>query len=533
MRHLRRSHQAVWMSFALVILARMTVLTPSAHGDLPRMRAIANGGFGDSRNSYAWSMAWFKGALYVGTARSAMCVERATIAYYLPRARYYSTHPAPGVSCPRTIHDADLRAEIWRYSPRTRRWRRVYRSPSVRNPRARGKRVARDIGYRGMVVLKRPGGRKALYVAGVTADEFIPELARRHPPRILRTTDGKHFRPLRGGPGVLREPSGPHRPTGYRAMAVLHGALYVTASAGLTGDGVVVRVDRPGGPSPHFRQVSPSSLSVFELQAFDGRLYAGTGDLQRGYGLWRTDGGQALEWKPVLTDGAGRGRIITSVVSMQPYRGRLYVGASGWGTSTVPPSELIRVGRDDRWDVVVGNSRRLVDGTMKVPTSGLGDWFGNPFNSHFWRMQTYKGALLLGTNDWSWSLRGTPVVDDRLRAEFGFDLYGTCDGDHWWRATRDGFGRPYDFGVRTMASSRAGLFLGTTNIVQGTTIRRSRAEPCKARARMAAAGLRRGGVRSPRVGISRRLPFASDLASGPPPLASRDPHRLGVRADQR
>jgi hypothetical protein len=316
-------------------------------------------------------------------------------------------------------------------------------------------------------------------------------------------------------------------------MAVLGGALYVTASEGLTGDGVVVRVDHPGGSSPRFTQVSPSSLSVFELQTFDGRLYAGTGDFNRGYALWRTDGKQPLAWKPVITGGAGRGPAVTSVVSMETYRGRLYVGASGWGNSSVPPSELIRVGPDDRWDVVVGNSRRLPDGTMKAPTSGLGDWFGNPFNSHFWRMQTYGGALLLGTNDWSWSLRGTPVVDDRLRAEFGFDLYGTCDGDHWWLATRDGFGRPYDFGVRTMVASKAGLFLGTTNIVQGTTIRRSRAEPCRAGARMAAARFPGRELRLPNVRISQRLPFASDLASGPPPLASRDARSLGVQPYRR
>ena len=125
---------------------------------------IAQDGFGDARNSYAWSMAWFKGALYVGTARSAMCVENATIAYYLPDAGFYSREPMPGVTCPPSIHDADLRAEIWRYEPANGRWTRVYRSPRVPNPRARGRLVARDIGYRGMLVRTERGGRKALYV---------------------------------------------------------------------------------------------------------------------------------------------------------------------------------------------------------------------------------------------------------------------------------------------------------------------------------------------------------------------------------
>jgi hypothetical protein len=521
------------MSFALVFFVRGTVMTAAAQGDLPPPRAIAENGFGDSRNSYAWSMAWFKGDLYVGTARSAMCVERATIAYYLPYGSYYSTRPAPGVTCPPTINDADLRAEIWRYAPRAGRWARVYRSPTVPNPRAKGKRVARDIGYRGMVVAKEPGGREALYVGSLTADEFIPELARPYPPRILRTTDGKHFRSVKGRPGVIHSHVGPQRPVGYRAMEAFGGALYVTASGGLTGDGVVLRVDDPSGSSPSYRQVSPSSLSVFELSKFDGRLYAGTGDSARGYGVWKAGGGRRLRWNPVVTDGAGRGRVVTSVVSMQPYRGRLYVGGSGWGTSVFPSSELIRIGPDNRWDVVVGSPRQVADGITKAPLSGLSDGFGNPFNSHFWRMQTYKGALLLGTNDWSWSLHGTAGVDAALGSEFGFDLYGTCNGNDWWLATRDGFGRPFDFGVRTMAASPAGLFVGTTNLVDGASVRQWRADPCKTGPSGAPARVSRGEAPWRHARLPRRWPFESDLAAGPSPLSRRDAHRLGVLTHQR
>jgi hypothetical protein len=531
MRDSRRTHRAVWMSFAVVLLVRVT-LTPMAHGETLRTRAIADNGFGDSRNSYAWSMAWFKGALYVGTARSAMCVERATIAYYLPYGSYYRTRPMPGVSCPPTIHDADLRAEIWRYSPATRRWTRVYRSPTIANPRARGRRVARDIGYRGMAVLKQPGHRKALYVGGLTANEFIPELARRHPPRILRTVDGKHFRALRGRPGVIRSPFGPRRPVGYRAMEVLNGALYVTASGGLTGDGVVLRVRDPAGPSPSFRQVSPPSLAVFELKMFDGRLYAGTGDFHRGYGVWQTNGKEPLQWQPVVADGAGRGPAITSAVSMGTYRGRLYVGANGWGTLT-PAAELIRIGPDGRWEVLVGNQRQAADGTVRAPVSGLPDGFGNQFNSHFWRIETYKGALLLGTNDWSWSLRESPALADVFQSEFGFDLYFSCTGDDWHVATRDGFGRPYDFGIRTMMGSPVGLFVGTTNLVHGATVLQERAEPCEAAAETAAVRVRSRQGRLRGVRSARRWPLASDLASGPSGLRRRDARRLEARAHQR
>jgi hypothetical protein len=464
-----------------VVAVLLCKAAPPAHGDaLPAPAVIAQDGFGDARNSYAWSMAWFKGALYVGTARSAICVENATIAYYLPDAGFYSPEPFPGVTCPPAIHQADLRAEIWRYQPRTGRWTRVYRSPRIPNPRARGHLVARDIGYRGMLVHTERGGRKALYVAAFSPDEFIPELRRPRPPRILRTIDGERFHALRARPPVIRTYVGPYRPVGFRALAVVGGSLYVTASAGLTGDGVVLRVRRPGSRSPSFEQVSPSKLAIFELATFGGHLYAGTGDPESGYGVWRADRNRPRRWEPVVVGGAGRGPTITSVVSMAPYRGQLYVGASGWLNSVFPASELIRVARDGSWDVVVGNPRIGADGVLRSPLSGLPDGFGNVFNHHFWRMQAFQGALLLGTNDWSWSLGPAPGIPDQLRSEFGFDLYGTCDGSRWWAATRDGFGRHDDFGVRTMAASREGLFIGTTNHIRGASIYQSRGQPCAA-----------------------------------------------------
>jgi hypothetical protein len=473
---------------------------PAARGDsLPPPAAIARDGFGDAHNSYAWSMAWFKGALYVGTARNAMCVENATIAYYLPNAGFYRRQPVPGVNCPPTIHRADLRAEIWRYEPGASRWTRVYRSPRLPNPRARGLQVARDIGYRGMLVHTGRGGRKALYVAALSPGEYIPELRRPSPPRILRTTDGERFHALRARPPVIHTYLGPYRPVGFRALAAVGRSIYVTASAGLTGDGVVLRVRRPGGRSPSFEQVSPSNLAVFELATFGGRLYAGTGDRESGYGVWRADRDRPRGWEPVVVGGAGRGPAITSVVSMAPHRGRLYVGASGWLNSVFPASELIRVARDGRWEVVVGNPRSDADGALRSPLSGLPDGFGNAFNHHFWRMQAFRGALLVGTNDWSWTLNGTPGIPDQLPAEFGFDLYGTCDGSHWWAATRDGFGRHDDFGVRTMAASRAGLFIGTTNHVRGTSIYRSRARPCAAAATRSVPPARPAYALPPRV----------------------------------
>ena len=125
-------------------------------------------------------------------------------------------------------------------------------------------------------------------------------------------------------------------------------------------------------------------------------------------------------------------------------------------------------------------------------------------------MQTFRGALLLGTNDWSWSLRGA-AIPDQLRSEFGFDLYGTCDGSHWWVATRDGFGRDDDFGVRTMAATPDGLFIGTTNHVRGTSIYRSQALPC--------------------AGATTRMVPAARPTYAPPPHVRKALERERVRSE--
>ena len=103
---------------------------------------------------------------------------------------------------------------------------------------------------------------------------------------------------------------------------------------------------------------------------------------------------------------------------------------------------------------------------------------------HFWRMQAYRGALLVGMTVMELVAAGlSPASTGRIRSEFGFDLFATCDGSDWWAATRDGFGDGRtDFGIRTMAASPAGpSALGTTNDVRGAAVYRSRTPPCAGR----------------------------------------------------
>jgi len=58
------------------------------------------------------------------------------------------------------------------------------------------------------------------------------------------------------------------------------------------------------------------------------------------------------------------------------------------------------------------------------------------------------------------------VLHDRM----GFDLYSSEDGVHFSAVTLDGFGDPYDFGVRTFQSTPYGLFFGTANYYYGAKV---------------------------------------------------------------
>jgi hypothetical protein len=450
---------------ALVLLPAPPRLAAQNPGPLTFAR-INQPGFGDSQNNYSWSMAWFQGNLYVGTNRDFLCVEKATEAFY--NVGVYSTNPAPCVNCPPSPYDMDLRAEIWRYSPSTGQWARVYQSPAdLPNPKAPGKFVARDIGYRDMEIFTEADGTQALYIVGATAREYIPGLP---PPRILRTTDGVTFTPIPQDPGTTL---GDLNAVTFRATAVYNNRLYVSASPSMTGDGFVLEASTPALGDNSFRQVTASSLHVYELNVFNGNLYIGAGDQAAGYSVWRTNatGVPPYTLTPVVTGGAGRGSTMASVVSMHVFNNRLYVGAAAWYPTLDLACEMIRINPDDSWQVVVGNARLTPNG-LKFPISGLPDGFGNPYNAHIWRIEDHQGVLYAGTNDDSGGLAGIPVVNllPALANQYGFDLFSSADGQYWTLITQNAFGSMYDFGCRSITSTPVGLFLGSTNYAQGTGV---------------------------------------------------------------
>ena len=245
---------------------------------------------------------------------------------------------------------------------------------------------------------------------------------------------------------------------------------------------------------------------MFEFDSFNRALYAGTGDRERGYGVYRiTRRRSRYRLEPIVTDGAGRGPTVTSVVSMHAFKGRLYVGSSGWyNEEENPVSEIIRIDRGDRWQVVTG-PRSDREGPVGRPDLRAERRLQQRLLAHFWRMASNRGEIVVGTNDWAYlSVLAYPglapqevdLVEFVLKGEMGFDLWASCDGVNWRAVTRDAFGgNRYDFGARNLVPADGGLYVGSANHAQGAKVWTYRSNGCSGRATAAAAGAQ--GTRSP------------------------------------
>jgi hypothetical protein len=432
---------------------------------------IAEPGFGDPRNAAAHSMAWFQGRLYVGTTHFAKDPSASTRDRFVRPERGFA-----GRGRDREF-GADLgsrdqaevshgRAKILSYDPAVDEWRDV--SPG-------GSDSSADEGYRGMVVFRGSGDdAPALYASAnssrgssILRSAGGERFVRTTRPKVSGVTAGWSFRSLVPHRGHLHT-----TPMGRVSDATAH---HTSASTP-----VVVATNDPVDGS--WRLVSelgfgdPDNVSIFELATFRGYLYAGTFNPHTGFQVWKTRAeGREYAWERVISAGAYRGIANEAVVSMVPFGGALYVGTGidGVGHDRAYdagcPAELIRIHPDDSWDLVVGQPRRTPDG-LKVPLSGMGPGFDNRFNSVIWRMTQHDGWLYLGTCDWSsffatgQSGRRTGVLRRLVERNAGFDLWRSADGANWELVTGVGFGNPRNCGLRTMASTPAGLFLGTVTL---------------------------------------------------------------------
>lgn len=467
----------------VALAGRLGAIGDGAGLDGADFRQINRSGFGDGVNHYAHSMAWFEGRLYVGVTRATMHGRKV----FLPRPDLV---PWP-VDCPDDLDQVDRRTEIWSYDPRRHDWQRVFKSPNVAGKH--GRPCPRYIGFRGMAVYQAPSDTKpCLYIstwAPVPAD----------PPDILRSADGLHFA------SAARPPFAP-AVRSFRTLQVFNGRVHTTPTSSNTGTAqqrrqVGVSQDSVGGDSTIYASDNietdrwfavneegfgeRANLTVFDMETFNGRLYAGTVN-PRGLQLWRTEDSSVTpyRWRKVLERGAGRGPLNEAVGSLCEFKGALYVGTGivnggfhkGFKIGPAAP-EILRVWPDDSWDLLMGAPRMSPEGP-RYPLSGYSPGFDHFFTGYVWRMCVHEDWLYAGTFSWAMTLPYLPrqywpedilVLIRRWGLEELSYRYGGCalwrtpDGERWYPVTRDGFGNPYNWGIRTMKSTEHGLFVGTAN----------------------------------------------------------------------
>ena len=452
---------------SLVIIALFMSMSLSSSSPRADARALfpwefsetSEQGFGDRQNNAAWSMAWWDGKLYVGTVRSWLCWSQAWFNKILPTVPYPPDDP--DMECSPDPLNLPLQAEIWRYTPETETWERLYQSPNdVEIPGHPGRYTARDIGYRDLLVFEEPDGTEALYACGVTINTLWPLMP---PPRILRSTDGTTFEPIPQDPGTILGDLGQDQAT-FRDLESYNGRLYVI-NGEVQGHGSVLESDDPAGGNDTFRWITPKGMKVFEMAPYNGYFFVGTAEFATGYRVLKTDasGEPPYTYETVVADGGYLEPFPSSnVVSMHIFQGRLYVGGD-------KPAELIRINPDDSWDLIAGTPRETPDG-WKYPLSGMDAGFDWPWNVHVWKMQEHDGVLYVGTADESTRFASMFGMEDEVSYGFGFDFYRSSDGQHFGPLTTTGFGQQFQMGIRSMASSPQGLFIGTVDYWYGLKV---------------------------------------------------------------
>jgi ubiquinone/menaquinone biosynthesis C-methylase UbiE len=443
-------------------------------------RMIAPRGFGDGHNAYPHSMTWFRDHLFVTTTRDNLALVKMKAPFEIPLEHW-------PVRVPDDQFELDQRAQVWRFDPRTETWKCVFVSPTVRDKE--GRDIPVSIGFRTMAVFQgEKDDAPALYLPSFAHGKLGKGSF------IVRSPDGTNFE-------VLDEIKLADRDwvfRSFRALVPFKGRLFAAPTTGnvsgfpnTAGVAAVLVSSEPGrGGWVLANEINfgdPSNEGVFELGVFDGHLYAGTANIAQGYQLWKTDGeGEPpFTWTKILERGAYRGKLSQGPVKMCAFRDHLYLTTAiqngGYDrANNVGPSgaEVVRVARDDSWDLIVGEPRKTPAGVIKAPLSGYGAGFGSVAAGYFWQLCEHDGWLYLSSFDstiliafqepdeMSESVRAVldPTTVDYLeKFGGGFGLWRSPDGVNWTSISINGFGNPFAYGIRTMISTEHGLFLGVTN----------------------------------------------------------------------
>ncbi|MFO1323278.1 MAG: hypothetical protein U1F15_04355 [Burkholderiales bacterium] len=458
---------------------------------------------GSYKNDYAWSMMWFKGKLYVGTGR-------------------FETDPVTG---------QPTAGQIWAYTPggvdgTNGTWSLAFESPAFivgGGPREFGYRWMTKCTFRGteylfISTLGTVQGNILYTADGVT---FTPVTQIGIPFQSVGFRTMVCWTEASGKQMLITSPVG-------------QAGDATTFDSDRSDNPIALANDDPTGIgtwrnySP-LRMNDPDNNAFFTMYAHNGWLYAGVGNEVTGGQLWRTRGCSSQRsnclpaWFKIIDRGGGRPPNGNGVVGnkgfsdMMAFNGSLYLAVSSPALDGDRiRAELWRLRPDDTFEVLVGQPRmdfgtngnlpptnpsfpvnlrcgvplEDIDGSGGAndcpPTTRRGAGLGAPSDAaggypqggqfYFWRLYNYaydaintplgENRLFMGTLQGSGRGNTSPA---------GFDMLATANGVDWAYVTNDGIGFPQQQGMRSIAATPYGLFVGGThfpgNNGSGTEIR--------------------------------------------------------------
>ncbi len=437
------------------------------------------------QNNYAWSMVEFEGYLYVGTGRNVAYRGMKSLGFE-PTKSFVPDHFSQA-------------SEIWRYrigSCHRNEWERVYKMPEENGTCL----------FRCMVAFENEEGVKALY-----GGSYYKEGAG----YLLMSKNGLDWEsiPYPLLPGYYVRP-----------LKEFSGKLYASNCQPLTvQDTTYLYVSE--NPEKEWRRVNTDGITgeIFSMQVFNKHLYIGTMPAG-GFAIWKSEDPESGIWECVVDRGAGDA-LNEIPMSMAEFLGYLYVGTgiNGGVYSTDSNSrwvlpkgfDIIRITKDDNWDVLVGKEPVIPTNPSRgIRRNGIySSGFGNLFNPYCWTLETYRGSLYVGSWDsailykiiltdlikedrlelaakqimemllaqndfsrlrqykWDRWVKALITSIDEYPKSFGFDFLKTKNGFFFKEISINGFENEENYGVRNMLVASDGkMYIGTANPTQGCEV---------------------------------------------------------------
>jgi hypothetical protein len=151
------------------------------------------------------------------------------------------------------------------------------------------------------------------------------------------------------------------------------------------------------------------NFRISHVLSYQDNFYLGMDHERQGFTILKKpkrEDNNENSWQCIIRKGAYRYSLNQKIFFMTFFQDALYISSGlnlnekNWEENKLYPSgfEMIRIYNDNDWDLIVGNPQFTPQG-LKVPLSGYGSGFNNPYNCIVESLNVHKNKLYLLTKD--------------------------------------------------------------------------------------------------------------------------------------